>query len=187
MTGVIRSINIGTPRAAEWATIGRTSIDKEPVRGPVEVGTLGLVGDQVSNLKYHGGPDRAVYAFAREDLDRWAAALGAEIRDGAFGENLTTTGIDVNAAEIGERWRIGGAVLEVAGFRTPCNVFKAWMGRSGFDDRAWVRRFAQDGRPGPYLRVVVPGTLRAGDPIEVVALGNGLSVSVAFRRAHNLE
>jgi len=185
--GVVVSVNVGTPRVADWATIGRTSIDKTPVSGPVEVGTLGVAGDQVSNPKFHGGPDKAVYAFAREDLDRWAEVLGAEIRDGGFGENLTTAGIDVNAAEMGERWRIGSVVLEIAGFRTPCNVFKAWLGRSGYDNRAWVKRFAQDARPGPYLRVVVPGTLQAGDPIEVVGLGNGVSVSTAFRRAYDLE
>ncbi|MGA8846096.1 MAG: MOSC domain-containing protein, partial [Nocardioides sp.] len=106
--------------------------------------------------------------------------------DGQFGENLTTSGLDVNEAEMGERWRIGGSegpVLEVASFRTPCRVFQAWMGRSGYDDRAWVRTFAQDARPGPYLRVVVPGTIEAGDAITVVAPGTGTTVSQAFRDA----
>ena len=185
----VRSVNVGRPREATWTTIGRTSTLKEQVRGPVQVGELGLAGDEVSNLRHHGGPDKAVYAFAREDLDRWAEALGAEIADGQFGENLTTVGIDVNEARLGERWRVGGPegpVLEVASFRTPCNVFKAWMGRSGLDARAWVKRFAADARPGPYLRVVVTGVLRAGDEIEVVAPGGDVSVSEAFRAAHRL-
>ena len=173
MTGVLRSVNVGTPRAADWVTIGRTSIDKASVPGPVAVGPLGLDGDEVSNRRHHGGPDKAVYAFAREDLDRWSEAFGLPVPDGTFGENLTTEGLDVNGAEIGERWRVGEAVgdhavLEVTTFRTPCQTFKAWLGRSGYDDRAWVRRFAEDGRPGAYLRVVVPGTVRAGDPVEVV-------------------
>lgn len=162
---------------------------KEQVTGPVAVHELGLEGDRVSNRTHHGGRDKAVYAFAREDLDLWAERLGAEIADGQFAENLTTQGIDVNEAELAERWRIGGVegpVLEIAGFRTPCNVFKAWMGRSGYDDKAWVKRFAQEARPGPYLRVVVPGTLQAGDAIEVVAPGRGTTVSEAFRAAYGL-
>lgn len=183
---VVRSVNVGRPRAAAWATIGRTSSLKESVSGPVAVHELGLDGDQVSNLRHHGGRDKAVYAFAREDLDLWAERLGAEIEDGQFAENLTTQGIDVNEAELGERWRVGGPegpVLEVATFRTPCQVFKAWMGRSGYDDRAWLKRFTAEARPGPYLRVVVPGTLQAGDAIEVVAPGHGTTVSEAFRAA----
>ncbi len=88
---LLRSVNVGRPREATWAEIGRTSIDKQPVSGPVEVDTLGLAGDQVSDTRHHGGVDQAVYAFAREDLDRWAEVLGEEIRDGQFGENLTTS------------------------------------------------------------------------------------------------
>ncbi len=185
----VRSVNVGRPREATWATIGRTSMLKEQVVGPVAVHELGLEGDEVSNLKYHGGPDKAVYAFAREDLDLWAERLGAEIADGQFAENLTTEGIDVNEAEIGERWRIGGPagpVLEITGFRTPCNVFKAWMGRSGYDDRAWVKRFALEARPGPYLRVVVEGTSRPATRSRWSPPGNGTTVTQAFRAAHGL-
>ncbi len=112
MTTVI-SVNVGTPRDVHWATIGRTSIAKHPVAGPVHVGLLGIDGDQVSDLEHHGGLDQAVYAFAREDLDAWATDLGQDIPDGQFGENLTTLGIDVNEAEIGERWQVGEVLLEV--------------------------------------------------------------------------
>lgn len=179
------SVNVGTPREAGWAMIGRTSIDKVAVRGPVAVGRLGLAGDQVSDTRHHGGVDQAVYAFAREDLDTWAAELGQEVRDGQFGENLTTAGLDVNEAEVGERWRIGDVVLEVASVRTPCQDFKVWMGRCGYDERAWVRRFADVARPGPYLRVVAEGELAAGDPIEVVHQpGHGVTVSMVFRALH---
>ena len=165
MTATVTSVNVGQPREAAWAGIGRTSIDKQPVRGPVLARRLGLDGDQVSDTKHHGGVDQAVYAFAREDLDPWAAELGMEIRDGQFGENLTTAGIDVNEAEVGERWLVGDAVLEVASVRIPCNDFKVWMGRCGYDERAWVKRFAAVGRPGPYLRVLTEGEVRAGDAI----------------------
>jgi MOSC domain-containing protein YiiM len=157
-------------------------MEKTPVRGPVAVRTLGLDGDDVGDKKHHGGVDQAVYVFAREDLDWWAIALGREIRDGMFAENLTTEGIDVNQAEVGERWRIGTAELEVASVRIPCNDFKGWMGRSGYDNRAWVKRFAQVGRPGPYLRVLVEGEIRAGDRIDVVHRpGHGVTVSTMFR------
>lgn len=179
---LLRSLNVGQPREAPWAGIGRTSIDKQPVAGPVEIGPYGPAGDQVSDTKHHGGLDQAVYAFAREDLDWWAGELELEIRDGQFGENLTTVGIDVNEAEIGERWRVGEALLEVSSVRNPCNDFKMWMGRSGYDNTAWVKRFATVGRPGPYLRVVAPGPAQAGDEITVVhEPGHGVTVSTMFR------
>lgn len=178
----ILSVNVGRPRAAAWAGIGRTSIDKRPVSGPVLARRLGLEGDQVSDTRHHGGPDQAVYAFAREDLDSWAEVLGQEVPDGLFGENLTTLGVDVTEAEIGERWLVGDAVLEVAAVRIPCNDFKTWMGRCGFEDRAWVRRFTAVQAPGAYLRVVREGELRAGDELTVVHQpGHGVTVRTMFR------
>ena len=178
----LRSVHVGRPKPRTWAGIGKTSIEKLPVDGPVRVHRLGLDGDQVSDVKHHGGVDQAVYAFAREDLDHWTEALGEPIRDGLFGENLTTSGYDVNSAEIGERWRVGGVVLEVASVRIPCNDFKGWLGKSGFDNTAWVKRFAAAARPGPYLRVVEDGELQAGDAIELVHRpGHGVTVSHMFR------
>ncbi len=82
-----------------------------------------------------------------------------------FGENLTTSGIDVNEALVGERWRIGSVLLEVVSVRIPCSVFKNWLGLHGYDDHQWQKRFTALGRPGPYLRVLEPGTLTAGDEI----------------------
>ncbi|MGZ6744510.1 MAG: MOSC domain-containing protein [Nocardioides sp.] len=182
MSAVLLSVNVGRPREAGWAAIGRTSIDKQPVAGRVLARRLGLEGDEVSDTKHHGGVDQAVYAFAREDLDAWAADLGQEVRDGQFGENLTTSGIDVNEAEVGERWLVGDAALEVASVRIPCNDFKCWMGRSGYDERAWVRRFTETHRPGPYLRVVTEGTVAAGDEITVSHRpGHGVTVTTMFR------
>ena len=180
--GVLRSVNVGLPREAAWAGIGRTSIDKAAVEGPVDVHRLGLAGDQVSDTRHHGGPDQAVYAYSREELDWWSERLGTELRDGEFGENLTTAGLDVDGAELGERWRIGTVLLEVRSVRTPCNDFKMWMGRGGHDNTAWVRRFAERARPGAYLSVLQPGVLAAGDPIEVVHRpGHGVTVSYLFR------
>jgi MOSC domain-containing protein YiiM len=180
--GVLRSVNVGLPRDAAWAGIGRTSIDKAPAAGPVTVHRLGLAGDQVSDTRHHGGPDQAVYAFAREELDWWAGQLGDELRDGEFGENLTTQGVAVDDSEVGERWRVGTVVLEVALIRTPCNDFKQWMGRNGYDNAAWVRRFAEHGRVGAYLRVLQPGVVAAGDAITVLHRpGHGITASFMFR------
>ena len=155
---LVESVHIGRPQRVPWAGIGRSSMQKTSVSGPVEVGRLGLEGDESANTKHHGGSEQAVYVFAREDLDFWAEQLGRDISDGHFGENLTTSGIDVNQAEVGERWSIGTAELEISSIRTPCNVFKNWMGVSGYDGTAWIKRFATQARPGPYLRVRTPGS-----------------------------
>jgi MOSC domain-containing protein YiiM len=176
------SVNVGAVREASWAGLGRTAMDKQPVRGIVPVTRLGLEGDQVGDTKYHGGIDQAVYAFAREDLDWWEGELGQEIRDGQFAENLTTRGLDINESEVGERWQIGTVTFEVAMVRIPCNDFKNWQRLSGYDDRAWVKRFAQTSRPGPYLRVIHEGELQAGDDLTVVHQpGHGVTVSMMFR------
>jgi MOSC domain-containing protein YiiM len=176
------SVNVGTPREADWAGIGRTAIEKHPVAGAVPVTRTGVTGDQVGDTKYHGGIDQAVYAFAREDLDWWEGELGRRIRNGQFAENLTTLGIDVNEAEVGEQWRVGTSLLEVAMVRIPCNDFKNWQRLNGYDERAWVKRFAARGRPGPYLRVLEEGEVQAGDDLVVVHRpGHGVTVSTMFR------
>ncbi len=183
MTARLLSINIGTPVDAEWAgTLKRTAIIKHSIPGPVRVEPLGIEGDEVADTNDHGGIYQAVYAFAREDIDAWVERLGQPIPNGQFGENLTTSGIDINESLIGERWRIGSTLLEVADVRIPCNVFKNWMGLSGFDDVAWVKRFTAEARPGPYLRVVEPGLITAGDAIEVVHRpDHDVTVSTMFR------
>jgi MOSC domain-containing protein YiiM len=182
----VRTVSVGLPKDREWAGIGRTSIDKRPVTGPVVVHPLGLEGDQVSDTRHHGGPHQAVYAYAREDLDFWEGELGVAIRDGQFAENLTTEGIDLNGLAVGTRLQVGaagtGPLLEVAHVRTPCNDFKNWMGETGYDPKGWVKRFALAARPGPYFRVLEPGVVAAGDPIEVVHRPeHDVSVTTLFR------
>ena len=124
----------------------------------------GLVGDTIGNQKLHGGDDQAVYAYAREDLDKWEARLARPLTDGMFGENLTTSGVDVTHARIGERWRVGtdGLVLEVSAPRTPCRTFSAFLGLND-----WMKTFTRAAKPGAYLRVVSSGTVRAGDGISI--------------------
>jgi MOSC domain-containing protein YiiM len=161
-----------------------TAIDKRPHPGRLDVGPLGLLRDTQCDTKHHGGTDQALYAYADEDAAWWAGELGREIPPGLFGENLRTSGIDVTGAEIGERWRIGGpdagegVLVEVTSPRIPCATFQTRMG-----EPRWVKRFTQRGWPGAYLRVVVPGTVAAGDPIVVERRpGHGVSVADAFLR-----
>jgi MOSC domain-containing protein YiiM len=133
--------------------------------GPMHGGDgSGLVGDTIGNRKLHGGDDQAVYAYAREDLDAWETQLGRELTHGMFGENLTTSGIDVTGALIGERWRVGtdGLLLEVSAPRTPCRTFAAFLNLN-----RWIKTFTDAGKPGAYLRVISPGTVRAGDAIVI--------------------
>ena len=179
------SVNVGTPVAAPWAgSLGRTAIDKRPVDGPVRCATLGLEGDQVADHRHHGGIHQAVYAFAQRGPRRVErAARRARSAPGMFGENLTTAGIDVNEAVLGEHWRIGTALLE---HRARC-ASRATRSRAGWAGRAstttaWVKRFAAEGRPGPYLRVLEEGTLQAGDEIVVEHRPeHGVTVSMMFR------
>ncbi len=157
---------------SDAGTIGVTAIDKRPVDGPVKVGPYGVYADVQADRKHHGGLDQALYVYAQEDAAFWEGQLGRELPPGFFGENLRTTGIDVNAARVGERWRIGDqVVVEVTKPRQPCATFARWVG--GADERGWVRRFAEAGRLGPYLRVIVPGRIAAGDAIAVLSVPDG--------------
>ena len=182
------SLNLGRATAVPYTEQpeGVTGIDKRPtdaaVRveapGPKGVAGSGLTGDAVCHRRHHGGDDQAVYAVAREDLDGWERELGRSLASGSFGENLTTLGVDVSGALIGERWRIGSeVVLEVTCGRIPCLVFQAHLG-----ERGWVKRFTQKGSPGAYLRVIEPGEIRAGDAIEIVHRpDHDVTVALQFR------
>jgi MOSC domain-containing protein YiiM len=169
MPARLRSINVGRPVDAEWAgSLKRTAIQKHSVSGPVAVHTLGIEGDEIADTKDHGGPYQAVYAYGREDLDLWSERLGRPLPDGMFGENLTIEGLDVNAALVGEQWRIGTAIVQIASVRIPCTVFQGYLRVSGYDSDKWVKRFTAEARPGPYLQVVQEGHITAGDPVDVV-------------------
>ncbi|GED99966.1 hypothetical protein nbrc107696_04130 [Gordonia spumicola] len=148
--------------------VGVTAIDKRPVDGPVRIGDYGVYADVQADRKHHGGLDKALYVYAQEDVDHWADELRRDIPPGFFGENIRTVGIDVNAARIGEQWRIGDKVIvEVTSPRIPCQTFAR---RMGVDGDGWVNRFGESRRLGPYLRVVKRGTITAGDEIEVLSV-----------------
>ncbi|WP_210650371.1 MOSC domain-containing protein [Nocardioides sp. SYSU D00065] len=184
MSATVLSANSGPLAPVEGlrrpSGIRKHPVDRIEVRdpGPKRSGLgSGVVGDAIYSRKHHGGATQAVYAVAREELDWWARELDRDLADGMFGENLTTIGIDVDAAEVGELWEIGSALLEVCGPRVPCATFAKHMGET-----RWVRRFAERGRTGAYLAVREPGVIEPGDAIEVVHRpGHGLTVPMYFR------
>jgi MOSC domain-containing protein YiiM len=161
------SVNVGRPRPVQSGrrTVS-TAIWKTPVEGRVAVRGVNVDGDDQADRSVHGGRDKAVYAYASEEIRRWRDELGRDLGAAPFGENLTTAGIDVSGALVGERWRIGTTLLEVVQPRLPCFKLGLRMG-----DPAFVRRFAQASRPGAYLRIVEEGELGAGDAIEVDVAG----------------
>jgi MOSC domain-containing protein YiiM len=162
------SVNVGGPRLMQimGAQI-LTSIFKAPVEGRVPIRGHNLEGDRQSDLTVHGGPYKALYAYAVEHYDYWAEQLpGFELSPGMFGENLTTAGLDENVVKIGDRYAFGSAVLQVTQPRMPC--FKLAL-RFGLADI--VKRFWQSGRSGIYFSVVKEGDVAAGDSIEKVADG----------------
>lgn len=155
----------------------RSGIDKRPVTGRVAVHPLGLEGDVQVNRKHHGGEGQAVYAYAQEDADWWEAELDRALPAGRFGENLRTTGLDLTGAVLGERWRIGTALFEVTAPRIPCANFERFWGVPQL-----VKRFTARGDSGAYLRVLEPGELGAGDPVEILDRpDHGVTAGQAFR------
>lgn len=175
----IVSINVGRPRA--FLTRGReatSAIWKTPVAGTVWARGVNLEGDDQADRTVHGGPDKAVYAYALEDTRWWERELGRELGPGTFGENLTTEGIDWAAAVIGETWRVGaGALFQVSEPRAPC-----WKLAMRMEDPRFVKRFTEAGRTGAYLRIVEEGPLSAGDAIAVVERpAHGVTVADVFR------
>ena len=179
------SVNVGRAAASRHTDTGVTGIDKRPSPQPVALhdpgpgtGRSGASGDTIGDPASHGGTDQAVYAYAREDLDHWQAELGRTLTNGVFGENLTTAGVDVNGALVGERWQVGHAcVLEVTSPRIPCRTFAGWL-----EEQRWVKRFTVRGAPGAYLRVITPGAVTAGDEITVVHRpDHDVTIAIMFR------
>jgi MOSC domain-containing protein YiiM len=162
----IVSVNItAVVHEGEWTgSEGKTGIDKRSAIGPVRFSNDEVSGDVVVDRNLHGGYDQAVYAYAREDADWWEKEIGQSIANGRFGENLTTTGIDVNQSLIGEQWRIGTTILEVSQPRIPCRVFAGFWQRPTL-----IKDFMSAGKPGTYLRIIQEGEISAGDSIEIIS------------------
>ena len=172
--GAVVSVNVGNPRQVVWA--GRsvtTAIWKRPTRRQVSVEHDNLAGDSQADLRVHGGPDKAVYAYASEDYRWWEGELDNSLEPGTFGENLTTEGVDLARVVIGERWAVGTTELEVAQTRQPCFKLGIRMGDAGF-----VQRFDGARRFGVYLRIKKTGELGVGDEIHLVSRpGHGLTAA----------
>ncbi len=171
-------MNVGSLR--EVVHNGRTSstgIWKEPVTGPVGLRDHAVEGDSIANTENHGGEHKAVYAYSTDDLKWWRSEHGRIVLPGGMGENLTLDGVEASAANVGDRWSIGSAVLEVAGPRTPC--FKLGLRH---DDQDIVQEFRKSFRWGAYLRIITEGTVEKGDTVEVTpATGETISLSEIAR------
>ena len=164
-TGVVRSVNVGAIREVAWHDeVVRTGIWKSPVEGPVAIRGVNLDGDAQADLTVHGGRDKAVYAYAVEDYAWFGERETFPAHDGVFGENLTTRGLDLSGAVVGERWRVGTALLEVAQPRLPCYKLGIRVG-----DAKFLKRFQAALRPGAYLRIVEEGVVQAGDTVHVIS------------------
>jgi MOSC domain-containing protein YiiM len=160
----IISVNVGAVQEVEWrGEIVSTAIWKQPVDGRVAIRGVNLDGDDQADREVHGGPHKAVYAYAREDYDAWRDRHGVATAPGLFGENLTVEGVDLAHALVGERWQVGSAILEVAQPRLPC--FKLGI---RMNDPRFPKRFQAEGRMGAYFRIVREGDVGAGDAIAVV-------------------
>ncbi|MEM7051106.1 MAG: MOSC domain-containing protein [Acidobacteriota bacterium] len=178
----VRSVNVSLPRMVEMGgrTV-RTAIFKEPVAGPVRVHPLHLEGDGQADLRYHGGPTKAVYAYPWEHYAHWQEFLAVDdLPPGYFGENLTTEGLDEREVRIGDSFRIGTTLLQVSEPREPCSKLAAKTGR-----RDLLKPFLASGRVGFYLRVLEEGELAAGDVIEPVSVDPaGLTIVELLRVTH---
>jgi MOSC domain-containing protein YiiM len=179
VAGTLVTVNVAPvshPAWKDWNDLG-TAIDKRPVTGPVRAQALGLVGDRQADLLNHGGIHQALYAYATEDAAFWAAETGRAVPPGALGENLTTAGVEVSGAVVGERWRIGSVLAEVTAPRIPCRTFATF-----WDVPKLVPRFIAAARPGAYMKVLEEGTLQAGDAVTVDARpGHGVTVAELMR------
>jgi MOSC domain-containing protein YiiM len=173
--GTVISVNVGEPRQVEWAgrTV-RTAIWKTPTAERVPVEHDNLDGDEQADLRVHGGPDKAVYAYASEDYRWWEGQLGTPLEVGTFGENLTTEGIELADAVIGEIWAVGTTMLQVAQTRQPCFKLGIRMGDAGF-----VQEFDRARRYGVYLRIREVGEIGVGDGIFLLSRpSHGMTAAV---------
>jgi MOSC domain-containing protein YiiM len=161
----VLSVNVGAIREVLWrGEIVTTAIWKHPVDGRIAIRGVNLHGDDQADRQVHGGPDKAVYAYAREDYDAWRDDHGVMTTPGQFGENLTVEGIDLRQAIVGEHWEVGSAILEVAQPRLPC--FKLGI---RMNDPRFPKHFHKEGRMGAYFRIVREGDVGAGDAIRIAA------------------
>ena len=154
------SVNRAEPRPIDGVK-ALTGIFKLPQSEPRHVTEAGLEGDAICNQRHHGGPDQAVYCFSQEDYAWFAEAFGCDTAPGTFGENLTISGIASAPVAVGDRFAVGDLVLEATAPRIPCNTLNRRMAAADF-----AVRFRSARRPGWYCRVLEPGVVKAGQPVN---------------------
>jgi MOSC domain-containing protein YiiM len=174
------SVNLGKAELLHKAKDPYLSgIAKRSVEGPVKIGVEGLEGDVVCDMRYHGGPDQAVYLYGAADYAWWEAELGRSLAPGSFGENLTLSEWESAGVAVGDRFTIGEVVLEVTSPRVPCATLSNHMG-----DSAFLKKFRHAERPGVYCRVLCEGTVHAGEEVQYQpAVGEKLSIMELYRDA----
>jgi len=181
----ILSVQVGRPRPVIFdGHPARTGIYKNPVDGPVHVGTLNLEGDEQADLTVHGGVNKAVYAYASEHYPYWQERYASrEFVQGEFGENLTTEGLLETDAGIGDTLKIGTAEFVVVQPRLPCYKLAGKFG-----DKNILQTFTDSGRSGIYFAVIKEGRLQAGDDIHWTHRGeNPFTIADAMRLYNEQE
>lgn len=175
---VLVSVNVGKEQEIRNAKVsGKTGIYKTPLEGAAWVTRNGFADDFIADTKHHGGVDQAVYVYGEADYQWWAGELGRPLAPGTFGENLTIGGLESAKFFVGDRLKIGDAVLEITAPRIPCVTLAARMG-----DPMFVKRFRHAERPGLYCRVIQEGPVQAGMPVSVEPYsGETVSILEMFR------
>ena len=185
LSGTLLAIQIGQVRPLMVA--GRklvSAIGKTTVSGSIEVGVLGLAGDEQADLSVHGGLSKAVYALPSEHLSWWQAQRQAQgatmfeepLAPGYLGENLSLRGLLEQDLFIGDRLDFGDVVLRVTQPREPCGKFNAVMGYAGA-----AKDMVQSGRCGFYLAVEQAGRLQAGVTFQIIPGQRSVSVAQALQ------
>lgn len=175
------SLNVGLPRTVTYnGEAVETGIYKSPVAGRVMLHSENLVGDRQADLRVHGGPDKAVYAYPFEHYSFWSETLQRnDLSYGQFGENFTTQGLLEADILIGDVFQIGSAVLQISQPRMPCFKLGIKMG-----DPTFVKRFTKERRSGFYFRVLAEGEVGAGD--EIVRLERGPNPNISVPTIYHL-
>ena len=144
-----------------------SAIAKLPLAGPVSITPLGICGDEQTDRIHHGGPDMALHHYAFDHYAAWRSELGAHAllgQPGAFGENISTTGLTEDNVCLGDRYRLGTALVEVSKARQPC-----WKQGHRLSQPDMVARIVATRRCGWYDRVVEPGTAGPDDAMTLLA------------------
>ena len=178
------SLNVGLPREVNWnGAAVSTGIFKEPVAGPVRLRTLNLDGDRQADLTVHGGSSKAVYAYPAEHYEYWRTTLPeVTLRYGMFGENLTTTGLQEDAINVGDHFRVGTAEIRATEPRLPCYKLGIKFGRSDI-----LKKFLVSRRTGFYFAVTREGIVSAGDEFEFLSRGPGNITIADITRLYAFE